>query len=127
MKPRLILSIMAVFWVIAGLIGIFAPAQYMSAFGLGAPNEAVIAVRDGGVVVIGLGIIDWLARDAVGSPLRGILWGNIFILVADAALNIFEIAAGIAPFGPWVVSFALQVLLVPLLAWGLVQARRASP
>ena len=127
MKASLILSVTAVLWFAAGLIGILAPEQAMSMFGLGAPTEALIATRDGGVVLIGVGIIDWLARDAVGAPLRGILWGNIFILVGDAVVNIFELAAGITTPGPWVASFALQLLLVPMLALGLSEARRSSP
>lgn len=117
---------MAVFWTVAGLVGILAPTPYMSSFGLQAPQEAVIAVRDGGVVLVGLGIINWLARDAVGAPLRGLLWGNIFILVADAALNLWEMAVGIAPVGPWLATFAFTALLVTMLALGLRGAHRPS-
>lgn len=50
-----------------------APAQLLPTFGLGTPNEAVILARDAGVLLIGLGIIDWMARDAVGASLRGLL------------------------------------------------------
>jgi hypothetical protein len=82
MTARAALSLIALFWIVAGLVGLLAPAQYLSSFGLGAPAEAVIAVRDGAVMLIGLGIMDWLVRDASGSTLRGILWGNIFILAS---------------------------------------------
>lgn len=126
MNPRLALSIMAVFWLVAGLVGLVAPAPYMSSFGLDAPPEAVIAVRDGGVVLVGLAIINWLSRDATGRPLRGILWGNIFILVADAILNVWEMTTGIAPVGPGVATFAVTALLVAMLALGVRQARRLS-
>jgi hypothetical protein len=122
MTARTALSLIAVFWIMAGLVGLFAPAQYLSSFGLGAPGEAVIAVRDGAVVLIGLGIMVWLVRDARGSTLRSILWGNIFILVADAAVNIGEMAVGAVPAGPWVASFVLTALLVLVLASGFRQA-----
>jgi hypothetical protein len=118
MPARVALSLMAVFWILAGLVGLLAPAQYLSSFGLGAPAEAVIAVRDGGVVLIGLGIMVWLVRDARGSTLRSILWGNIFILLADAAVNIWEMVVGDVPAGPWVASFVLTALLVLVLASG---------
>lgn len=127
MTARAALSITAVFWVVAGLVGLLLPAQYMSSFGLAAPAEAIIAVRDGAVVLIGLGIMDWLVRDARGSILRGILWGNIFILVADAAINIGEMVVGIAPSGPWVASFALTAVLVLVLASGFREAGGAFP
>lgn len=118
MTARAALSLTAVFWIVAGLVGLIAPAQYMSSFGLAAPIEAIIAVRDGAVLLIGLGIMDWLVRGARGSTLRGILWGNIFILVADAVVNIGEMVVGDAPSGPWVASFALTALLVLVLASG---------
>jgi len=125
-KPRLALSIMAFFWLVAGLVGLFAPGPYMSSFGLDAPVEAVIAVRDGGVVLVGLAMINWLARDATGQPLRGLLWGNISILVADAVLNVWEMVVGIAPVGPWVASFAFTALLVAMLALGVLHAGRLA-
>jgi hypothetical protein len=121
------LSLMALFWIVAGLVGLLVPAQYLSSFGLGAPAEAVIAVRDGAVVLIGLGIMVWLARKATGSTLRGILWGNIFILVADAAVNIGEMVVGDVPMGPWVASFFLTALLVVVLASGFREAGGAFP
>lgn len=127
MRPRLALSIMAVFWLVAGLVGLVAPVPYLSSFGLEAPPEAVIAVRDGGVVLVGVAMINWLARDAVGRPLRGLLWGNVFILVADAALNVWEMAAGIAPVGPGVATFGVTALLVIMLALGMRAARTPDP
>jgi hypothetical protein len=127
MTARAALSLIAVFWIVAGLVGLLAPAQYLSSFGLGAPAEAVIAVRDGAVMLIGLGTLNWLVRDATGSTLRGLLWGNVFILVADAVVNIAEVVVGDLPSGPWVASFALNALLVLVLASGFREAGGAFP
>lgn len=126
MKARNALALTAVFWIIAGLIGIVAPAPYLSSFGLGAPTEAIIAVRDGGVVLIGLGMINWQARAATGSTLRAILWVNILILIGDAVVNLGELAGGLVPPGPWIGSFAGTALFVLVLALGLRDAGRAS-
>jgi hypothetical protein len=98
------------------------PAQVLSAFGLGTPNEALIVSRDAGVTLIGVGIINWMARNATGAPLRGLLWGNIFMLVVDTAVNIWEIAAGMIPFGLAAASFVIPLVLVTVFALGLRSA-----
>jgi hypothetical protein len=71
MRPRLALSIGAVFYILLGLPPLLAPAQLLSAAGWPAtPDVALHLARDTGVLAIGVGLIDWLARDAVGAPLR---------------------------------------------------------
>jgi hypothetical protein len=98
MRPSLALSIGAAFNILFGLPLVLAPAQMLSAFGWPAtPNVSLVPARDAGTVLIGVGLIDWFARDAVGAPLRGLLWGNIFIRVAAMAVNGWELAAGIIP------------------------------
>lgn len=97
MRPQLSLSIGAVVAVAFGLALALAPSQMLAGFGLGTPAEGQILSRDVGVTLIGLGIINWMARGATGTALRGLLWGNIFIQVAEFAVNGWEIAAGILP------------------------------
>jgi hypothetical protein len=97
MRPSLALSITAVFAVVSGLAFTLAPAQMMSAFGLATPTEALIALRDAGVTLTGVGVINWLARNATGAPLRAVLWGNIFIYGVDGLVNAWEIVAGMIP------------------------------
>ena len=115
MSPRLALQIGAVLAFLFGAALALAPTQMLSGFGLGAPTEAQILSRDVGVTLIGLGIINWLARDATGSALRGLLWGNIFIQVAETVVNGWEVAAGILPSsaaGGLIVHIALAVVFV---------------
>jgi hypothetical protein len=101
MRPSLALSIGAVFAILPGLVLVIAPAETLSAFGWpGAPNAALVPERDSGVLLIGVGVIDWLARNALGAPLRGLLWGNIFIRVAALAVNGWDLAAGMLPPNP---------------------------
>lgn len=95
MRPSLALIIGAAFNILFGLPLLLAPAEILSAFGLATTSEALVPARDSGVLLIGVGIIDWLARDAGGAPLRGLLWGNIFIRVAGMVVNLWEVAAGI--------------------------------
>jgi len=113
MRPSLALSIGAVLYILLGVPYVLVPAQMLSAFGLGTPSEALVTARDSGVVLIGVGIIDWLARDAIGAPLRGLLWGNLFIWAAAMVVNGWEIAAGILPttsLGGLVLYLALVIV-----------------
>lgn len=108
MRPSLALSIGAVAAFVPGLAAILAPEPVLSAFGLGMPVEALIQTRDLGVALMGIGAINWLARDAVGAPLRGLLWGNIFFQVVNIVVHVWDITAGLFP--PW----APAVLVLPL-------------
>lgn len=90
----------------------------LSGFGLGMSNEELIASRDAGVLLIGLGIINWTARDAVGAPLRGLHSGNILIRVAELVVNGWENAAGMLPAwsaGALVLPLARIIVFAPAL------------
>jgi hypothetical protein len=91
MRPSLALTVVAAWAVVAGLASTLFPAQMLSGFGLATPNEALIVARDNGVTLIGVGIINLMARNATGASLRGLLWGNIFIQVGIAAVNAWEV------------------------------------
>jgi hypothetical protein len=113
MRPSLALQIGAVLAFIFGAALALLPDQMLAGFGLGTPKEALVVSRDVGVTLIGLGIINWLARNATGDALRGLLWGNIFIQVAETVVNGWEVAAGILPgsaAGGLVIHVALAVV-----------------
>ena len=97
MSPRLALQIGGVLAVLFGLGLALAPSQMLGGFGLAAPNEAMILSRDVGVTLIGVGLINWLARDATGTALRGILIGNLVIQVLEFIVNGVELATGSLP------------------------------
>jgi hypothetical protein len=126
MRPSLALSIGAVFSVLVGLPILLAPAQLLSALGiLAPPNIALVQARDTGTVLIGLGIINWLARDAVGAPLRGLLWGNLFIRVAAMVVNYWELATGLMPSGAASLFPVLTAINVALIVMFALALRRA--
>jgi hypothetical protein len=73
------------------------------------------------VLLIGLGIIDWAAREAGGAPLRGLLWGNIFIRVGEIVNNGWAIVDGMLP--PWAAGgLVVPVVLVIVFASALRRA-----
>jgi hypothetical protein len=121
MRPSLALSIGAILAFIFGAALTFVPDQMLAGFGLATPKEALVVSRDVGVTLIGLGIINWLARNATGAPLRAILWGNIFIQVAEAVVNGWEAAAGILP-GQAAGGVVLHIVLAVIFGLGLRRA-----
>ena len=97
MTAKLALTIGAVAALLFGLALILAPAQMLGGFGLGVPTEALIVSRDIGVTLIGLAIVNWMARDATGPAVRALIIGNLFIQVAEAVVNGWEVAVGVLP------------------------------
>ena len=97
MSPRLALIIGAIAAVAFGLVLTVAPASMLGGFGLGVPNEAIVLSRDVGVTLIGVGVINWIGRDARGTPLRAILVGNVVIQALELVVNGYEIGAGLLP------------------------------
>jgi hypothetical protein len=117
MKPSLALRIGAVAAFVPGLAGVLAPEPVLSSFELGTPVEALIQTRDLGVALMAIGVINWSARDAVGAPLRGLLWGNILFQVANIVVHVWEIVAGLFPaWAPAVLVLPLALLTIYLLA-----------
>jgi len=118
MSSKLALTIGAVAAVLFGAILALAPDQMLGGFGLAAPKEALVLGRDIGVTLVGLGIVNWLARNETGAAVRALLIGNAFIQIAEAIVNGWEAAAGILPaqaYGGVVLHVVLAVVfLLPL-------------
>jgi hypothetical protein len=96
-RPSLALTIGGGVSVLSGLLFLFAPDLLFSSGWDVRPPEMLLVARVLGVFVMGVGIIDLLARDAVGAPLRGLLWGNILIRAASIVLPVWEYAVSIMP------------------------------
>jgi uncharacterized protein YjeT (DUF2065 family) len=126
MSPRLALSIGAVVALLTGIPFVLAPAQALELAGITTPPDfALVPARDTGTVLIGVGIIDWLARDAVGAPLRGLLWGNIFIRVGAVVVNGWEFATGQLPGVSTTTVAVLAAFSIALVVVFLLALRRA--
>jgi hypothetical protein len=118
MSPKLALTIGAVLAAVFGLALTLLPAQMLAGFGFATPPEALVVSRDVGVTLIGLGIINWLGRDATGQLARALLLGNLFIQLAEAVVNGWEVAAGILPSAA-AGGVVLHVILAVVFALGL--------
>jgi hypothetical protein len=98
-SPRLALIIGAVAAFAFGLALTVFPASMLGGFGLGTSNEGIVLSRDVGVTLIGVGVINWMARNATGEVLRALLVGNVVIQALEIVVNGYEIAAGVLPVG----------------------------
>lgn len=96
-SPRLALMIGGVAAVIFGVLLLVFPASMLGGFGLAVPTEAVVLSRDVGATLIGLGVINWMARDATGQALRALLVGNVVVQALELVVNFGEIVSGQLP------------------------------
>jgi hypothetical protein len=124
-SSKLALSVGGVLAIVFGAALTFLPVAMLGGFGLGAPNEAVILSRDVGVTLIGVGILNWMARGATGTALRAILVGNLFIQVAEFVVNAYEIASGALP-GAAAGGLVIHVVLAVIFAIPLMRSSRAA-
>jgi hypothetical protein len=96
-SPRLALTIGAIAAFGFGIALTVFPAAMLASGGLAVSSEAIALSREIGVTLIGLGVIDWLARDATGQPLRALLVGNLVVQALAIFVNLYGIAAGQLP------------------------------
>jgi len=96
-SPRLALMIGGVAAIVFGLGLLVFPTSMLAGFGLAVPTEAKVLSRDVGATLIGLGVINWMARNATGDALRALLVGNVVVQALELVVNTYEIAVGDVP------------------------------
>jgi len=83
--------------IVFGLGLLVFPTSMLAGFGLAVPTEAKVLSRDVGATLIGLGVINWMARNATGDALRALLVGNVVVQALELVVNTYEIAVGDVP------------------------------
>ena len=96
-SPRLALMIGGVAAVVFGLALFVSPESMLAGFGVAAPDTAQVLARDVGATLIGLGVINWMARNATGDVLRALLVGNVVVQALELLINAYEIVVGDLP------------------------------
>jgi hypothetical protein len=108
--------------VVFGLALFVSPESMLAGFGLATPAAAKVLSRDVGATLIGLGVINWMARNATGETLRALLVGNVVVQALELVVNTYEIAIGDIP------TQAAGGLLIHLVLGAVfVLAMRSSP
>ena len=87
----------AVAAVVFGLALFVSPESMLAGFGVAAPVTAKVLARDVGATLIGLAVINWMARNATGDVLRALLVGNVVVQALELLINAYEIVVGDLP------------------------------
>jgi hypothetical protein len=83
--------------VVFGLALFVSPESMLAGFGLAPSAAAKVLSRDVGATLIGLGVINWMARNATGEVLRALLVGNVVVQALELLINGYEIVIGDLP------------------------------
>ena len=122
MNPKTALIIGAVAASIFGLLLTLAPGPMLNGFGLKGSDEGMVLSRDVGVTLLGVAVINWMARNASGAALRGVLAGNLAIQVLEFLVNGYELVAGILPSSA-AGGEVIHIVLGAIFLLGLLRAR----
>jgi|SRR6266568_6901941 len=101
--------------VLFGVALFVSPESMLTGFGVATPVAARVLARDVGATLIGLGVINWMARNATGQVLRALLVGNVVVQALELLINGYEIAVGDLPTqaaGGLVIHLVLGVVFV---------------
>jgi hypothetical protein len=124
-KPKAALIIGAVCAFVFGAMLIRSPDAVLRGLGVRTYGDGIILGRDMGIVVIGIAILNWSGRNAVGHGLRAILIANLFVQFAGLALRGGEIAGHQLPGSAWP-SMSIQALLAAMFGLALVATRERN-
>ena len=98
MNPRMALVLAALQSFVFGVPLLLVPAEVLAFSGIAAQQDSMIAIaRGAGATVVGLGVINWMSRQATGGTLRALLVGNLCVQVLSLLVNCAEVLAGHLP------------------------------
>lgn len=117
MKPKLLLTIAAIYQALTGLIMLFVPQVLIFSGSAGTPPGVIYALRSYGAVVLGVAVLNWVARNADASKARdAIFLGNTVAFALMAVVFLLDVVSGGAALvWAWVVIctlFAVAFIVV---------------
>ena len=109
MKPKLLLTITAIYGALTGLVMLFVPQVLMFSGSAGTPPGVVFALRSYGALALGVAVIHWMARNADASKARdAIFLGTTVGAALMAVVFLLDvISGGAALVVVWVVIYTL--------------------
>lgn len=122
MNPRLALVIGAAAAFGFGLALVVFPAAMLANSGLPASNETISLSRGAGATLVGLGVINWMARNATGEVLRGLLVGNLVVQALQFFVNAGQLVTGQLP-AQAATALIIHVLLGAVFVLAMMRAR----
>jgi hypothetical protein len=119
---RLFLSIAAILALAIGAMLLLVPAAFYSPTGIVMTPMLATVAQAHGATLVGLGVVDWLARGADRAGLVAVLAGNLVVQALSLAVAVRTSALGAgAAVAP---SVVIHVTLGALFAWFLLRMRR---
>jgi hypothetical protein len=118
----LFISIAAVLaWVFGGML-LFIPSDFYTPTGIAMTPMIATLAQAHGATLVGLGVVDWLARNAERQGLIAVLAGNLVIQILSllVVLRTMQIGAGLA-VAP---GLAIHLVLGGLFGFFLIRVRR---
>jgi hypothetical protein len=108
-------------WLVGGAL-LFVPEQFYAPTGIAMTTLMATVAQAHGATLIGLGVVDWLARGADRRGIIAVLAGNLVVQVLSlfVVLRTMQLGAGTAVL-PGVV---IHVVLGSLFVFFLLRARR---
>jgi hypothetical protein len=121
---RIFLAVAAVLAWMFGAALLFAPGPFYAPTGIPMTPMLGTIAQAHGATLIGLGVVDWLARGAERSGLRAVLAGNLVVQVLSLGVVIRTMSLGAgAAVAPGVV---IHVVLGGSFAFFLVRSRKMA-
>lgn len=121
---KIFLSIAAVLAWLFGAALLIAPGPFYAPAGIAMTPMLGTVAQAHGATLVGLGVIDWLARNAEKRGLVAVLAGNLVVQVLSLAVVLRTMALGAgAAVAPGV---AIHVVLGGLFAYFVWKARKAA-
>jgi hypothetical protein len=119
---KLFLSIAAVLAWLFGLMQLLMPVQFYQPAGITLTPLLATIPQAHGATLIGLGVVDWLARGATGRGLVAVLAGNLVVQVLSLGVLLRTMQLGSSM--NLVPGIVIHVVLGSLFALFLVRARK---
>jgi hypothetical protein len=116
MNTRTVLTIAAVVAISYGLATLLIPTIIGSLYGFGTSPGEVFLTRFLGGALVGLGVINWLAKDQDYATLHPILIGNLVADTIGLILSVMGTLAGTMNAMGWV-SVVIYLVLAPAFAY----------
>jgi hypothetical protein len=123
-QVKLFLALAAILAWLFGAMLLLVPAQFYAPAGIAMTPMSATVAQAHGATLVGLGLINWLARHADRQGLIAVLAGNLLAQVASLAIVLRTMVLGagtaVAP------GVAIHVTLGALFAWFLVRVKSAG-
>ncbi len=122
LSPRLALTVGAVAAFVFGVPLVVFPAAVLGSSGVTASDVAISLSRGAGATLIGLGVINWMARNASGEALGARLVGNLVVQALSLVVNAYGVLTGQLPPQSGVAS-PIHLVLAAVFVLGMRGAR----